>query len=161
MMESGWMNRLQSDIESETPLHKSNLTRVKVSVVVLGGQGSPKWSELDDMELADGMLDVDTAIAAGKASCGCRSRLIAACLLSFDLDHEEILEGQDACMVAVDLSEGGQVLVPKVIPRFHDLTEIVLFFRAIELVPTRRVRFVRTGRRAKTRRLTNGLKPPM
>ena len=150
------MNRLESDIEAETPLHKSNLTSVKVSAVVLGGQGSPKWSKLDDLTVEDGMLDVDDAIATGKATCIKRSRFIAACLLSFDLDHEEILEGQAECMVTVDLSEGGQVEVPKVIPRFQDLTEIVLFFRAIELVPTRRVRL---AGRAKTRRLTNSLKP--
>ena len=158
-MDSEWTHKLQSDIEAETALHKSNLTSVKVSTVLFGGQGSPKWCKLDDLPIADGVLDVDAAIAAGKASCVNRCRLVAACLLSFDLDHEEILEGQDASMVTADLSEGGQAQVPKVIPRFHDLTEIVIFFRAIELVPTRRVRLARAGRRAKTRRLTNGLKP--
>lgn len=161
MMDSEWTHKLQSDIEAETALHKSNLTSVKASTVLFGGIRSPKWYKLDNLPVVDGILDVDAAVAAGKASCVDRCRLVAACLLSFDLDHEEILEGQDASMATVDLSEGGRVPIPKVLPRFQDLTEVVLFFRAIELVPTRRVRLARTGRRAKTRRLTNGLKPPM
>lgn len=160
-MDCEWINRLQSDIEAETPLHKSSPTSVKVRTVVFGSRGNPKWGELDDLELADGMLDVDAAIVAGKAACANRSRFVAACLISFDLDHEEILEGHDECLVTTDLSAGGKVKVPEVIPRFHDLTEIVLFFRAVELVPTRRVGRARAERRAKTRRCTNGLKPPI
>ena len=158
-MNSEWTNKLQTDINAETPLHKSTLTKVKVTMVVFDKEGSLKWDSCVDQAVAEGNLNVDEVVAKCRAVVGKRCRLVGACLLAFDLDHEEILDGVENSMVTIDLTGGGEVSTPKVIPRFQDLTEMVLFFKVIELVPTRRVRLVRTGKRAQTRRIPNSLKP--
>lgn len=157
-MDKSWSDKFDACIDAERLLHQSYIRSIKVTAVQVNGKIGNQWYALDNAAMADGEVDVDTVIEKTKSVLPRRQRLIGACAIVFDLDHNDILDGVEPNLRTVDLLAGGQVRLPKILPYFHSISEIILFFKTIELIPTRRLKLCSLGRRRLTRRACNHLK---
>ncbi len=158
-MDKSWSDKFDASIIAERSLHQSHIRNVKVTAIHVNGKIGKRWQKLDNACVAAGIVDVDSIVKDAKSVLTGRQRLLGACAIVFDLDHNDILDGVEPKLRTIDLLAGGQFQLPKTLPDFHSITEIILFFKTIELIPTRRLKLCRIGGRRLTRRACNHLKP--